>query len=302
MQNSSLFLCRNNMDKKEFSRFLYFFTHNFLLKNLFLAFSILVALFLLTLLWLNIYTHHGEALQVPNLVGLSLNDASNLLGNEELHYQIIDSVFQPDKKPGIVVEQQPTPGSFVKSYRDVYITINARTPPGIPIPDVRDLSLRPAQALLENMGLHVVNVEYVPSEFSNLVKDLKYQGRILAPGQAIPAGSMVTLVVGRKALPSDGMLSMPDLTNMNLQEATSLINNDMLTLGAINFTEQPTSDEDKANFVVYKQLPAAGDSIPAGNAVTIWLTRNQNITSKTDSTLNKKEQKAKKKKDIEKFF
>lgn len=292
------------MDKKEFSRFLHFFTHSLLIKNLVLAFAILVLLFLLVLFSLNIYTHHGQALEVPNLVGLQLNDASKLLSNNEMQYQVIDSVFQPNMQPGVIVQQQPSPGSFIKSYRDVYLTINSRRPPGTAIPDVRDMSLRPAQALLENMGMHVTNVEYVPSEFSNLVKDIKYLGNILAPGQKIPAGSNVTLVVGRKALPSDGLQVMPDLHAMSLEEATSAVNNDMLTLGAIKFDEQPATDQDKANFMVYQQEPLAGDSIQAGKAVTIWLTRDNNKVNPSDSSAAnaKKTVKPKKKKDIEKFF
>ena len=292
------------MDKKEFSRFLHFFTHSLLIKNLVLAFAILVLLFLLVLFSLNIYTHHGQALEVPNLVGLQLNDASKLLSNNEMQYQVIDSVFQPNMQPGVIVQQQPSPGSFIKSYRDVYLTINSRRPPGTAIPDVRDMSLRPAQALLENMGMHVTSVEYVPSEFSNLVKDIKYMGNILAPGQKIPAGSNVTLVVGRKALPSDGLQVMPDLHAMSLQEATSAVNNDMLTLGAIKFDEQPATDQDKANFIVYQQDPLAGDSIQTGKAVTIWLTRNIDKVNPSDSSAAKakKAVKPKKKKDIEKFF
>ncbi len=292
------------MDKKEFSRFLHFFTHSLLIKNLVLAFAILVLLFLLMLFSLNIYTHHGQALEVPNLVGLQLNDASKLLSNNEMQYQVIDSVFQPNMQPGVIVQQQPSPGSFIKSYRDVYLTINSRRPPGTAIPDVRDMSLRPAQALLENMGMHVTSVEYVPSEFSNLVKDIKYMGNILAPGQKIPAGSNVTLVVGRKALPSDGLQVMPDLHAMSLQEATSAVNNDMLTLGAIKFDEQPATDQDKANFIVYQQDPLAGDSIQTGKAVTIWLTRNIDKVNPSDSSAakEKKAVKPKKKKDIEKFF
>ncbi len=292
------------MDKKEFSRFLHFFTHSLLIKNLVLAFAILVLLFLLVLFSLNIYTHHGQALEVPNLVGLQLNDASKLLSNNEMQYQVIDSVFQPNMQPGVIVQQQPSPGSFIKSYRDVYLTINSRRPPGTAIPDVRDMSLRPAQALLENMGMHVTSVEYVPSEFSNLVKDIKYMGNILAPGQKIPAGSNVTLVVGRKALPSDGLQVMPDLHAMSLQEATSAVNNDMLTLGAIKFDEQPATDQDKANFIVYQQDPLAGDSIQTGKAVTIWLTRNIDKVNPSDSSAakEKKAVKPKKKKDIEKFF
>ena len=88
----------------------------------------------------------------------------------------------------------------------------------------------------------------------------------------------------------------------------------MLTIGATNFDVEPSSEQDKANYVVYKQTPAANDSVPAGKAITLWLTKDKNKVATNDevaapapaktapATAPKKEEKKKKKEDIEKFF
>jgi len=235
-----------------------------------------------------------------------LEDASKLLDNRDMQYQVVDSVYKPDKDPGVVMEQSPVGGSKIKSYRSVYLTINARRPPGVSLPDVRDLSLRHAQSLLESMGIKVDNVEYVPSEYSDLVRDIKYKGQVLAPGQKIPVGSSVTLVVGRSSTEEDGNQLMPDLQSMTLEQATMLVNSHMLTIGATNFDVEPENEQDKESYVVYKQSPAPNDSVPSGKAITIWLTKEKGKKAADEPaatpTPPKKEEKKKKKEDIEKFF
>jgi beta-lactam-binding protein with PASTA domain len=294
------------MDKKHFSQFMSFLKGSLILKNLFYSAIIFVSLLLLVLFLLSFYTHHGEAETVPSLCGLKLEDAGKLLDNRGMQYQVIDSVYKPDKDPGVVMEQSPIGGSKIKSYRSIYLIINAKLPPGIALPDVRDLSLRHAQSLLESMGIKVDNVEYVPSEYSDLVRDIKYKGQVLAPGQKIPSGSLVTLVVGRSTTEDDGSQLMPDLMSMGLEQATMLINSHMLTIGATNFDVEPANEQDKANYIVYKQSPAANDSVPSGKAITIWLTKEKGKASADESAAApappKKEEKKKKKEDIEKFF
>jgi eukaryotic-like serine/threonine-protein kinase len=306
------------MDKKNFSQFLQFLKNSLILRHLFLAAIIFIALLLFVLFMLQFYTHHGEALTVPNLCGLKLEDAAKVLDNRGMQYQVIDSVYKPDKEPGLVMEQSPIGGSKVKSYRSIYLTINAKMPPGVALPDVRDLSLRHAQSLLESMGIKVIGVEYVPSEFSDLVRDIKLDGRTLTPGQKIPAGSCVVLVVGRTSTDEDGSQLMPDVQSLTLEQATRLINSHMLTIGATNFDADPANEQDKANFVVYKQSPAPNDSVPAGKAITLWLTKDKSKVNaspeettepatppspaKTAPAAPKKEEKKKKKEDIEKFF
>ncbi|GAT62397.1 PASTA domain-containing protein [Paludibacter jiangxiensis] len=303
------------MDKKHFSQFLGFIKGSLILKNVFYAATILVALLLFVLFMLQFYTHHGEAETVPNLCGLKLEDAAKLLDNRGMQYQVIDSVYKPDKAPGMVMEQSPIGGSKIKSYRSIYITINAKMPPGVALPDVRDLSLRHAQSLLESMGIKVMGVEYVPSEYSDLVRDIKYNGQTLTPGQKIPAGSGVILVVGRTSTDEDGNQLMPDVQSLSLEQATRLINSHMLSIGATNFDVEPTNEQDKANYIVYKQSPAANDSVPSGKAITLWLTKEKGKVATeevstpapapaktTPAVAPKKEEKKKKKEDIEKFF
>ena len=73
---------------------------------------------------------------------MQIGDAQKMLDSKDMQYQVIDSVYKPDKAPGMVMEQSPAAGSKIKSYRSIYITINAKMPPGVALPDVRDLSLR----------------------------------------------------------------------------------------------------------------------------------------------------------------
>jgi beta-lactam-binding protein with PASTA domain len=306
------------MDKKQFSQFLKFFKTSLILKNLLLAIAMIIGLFMLVMFMLKFYTHHGEAETVPDLRGIRLEEVATMLEKQNLHYQIVDSVFKPDQKPGIVIEQVPIPGSKIKKYRDIYLTINAKLPPGIALPDVRDLSLRHAQSLLESMGLKVVGIEYVPSEYTDLVRDIKFLGRVLAPGQTVPAGSRITLVVGRPSTSEDGNQLMPDLMSLSLEQATSTVNSHMLTLGAVNYDVEPASEQDKANYVVFKQSPAANDSVPSGTVITLWLTKEKGKPASVNEEAvapapaqtpavkkepaPKKEEKKKKKEDIEKFF
>lgn len=305
------------MDKKNVSQFLQFLKSSVIIRNLLYALAILAVLMLFVLFMLRFYTHHGEAQTVPNLCGLKLESAAKILDDKGLEYQVIDSVYKPDKEPGIVIEQSPVEGSKIKSYRSVYLTINAKMPPGIALPDVRDLSLRHAQSLLESMGVKVIGVEYVPSEYSDLVRDVKYNGRVLTPGQKIPAGRGVVLVVGRTSTDEDGNQLMPDVQSLSLEQATRLINSHMLSVGATNFDVEPANDQDKSSYVVYKQSPAANDSVPSGKAITLWLTKDKSKVTvnpsddavpastpakATPATAPKKEEKKKKKEDIEKFF
>jgi beta-lactam-binding protein with PASTA domain len=302
------------MDKKHFSQFLGFLKGSLILKNILYAGAIVVTLLLFVLFMLQFYTHHGESETVPNVCGLQIGDVEKMLDSRGMQYQIIDSVYKPDKAPGMVMEQSPVAGSKIKSYRSIYLTINAKMPPGISLPDVRDLSLRHAQSLLESMGVKVIGIEYVPSEFSDLVRDIKFNGQTLTPGQKIPAGSGVVLVVGRTSTDEDGSQLMPDVQSLSLDMATKLINSHMLTIGATNFDVEPANEQDKSNYVVYKQTPAANDSVPAGKAITLWLTKDKSKvvandevaapapTKPSPATAPKKEEKKKKKEDIEKFF
>ena len=105
-----------------------------------------------TLSWLDSYTRHNEAVVVPDVKGLSLENAEKLFANSGLRYNVIDSVFSKDVNPGDIVEVVPEAGSKVKQGRIVFVTINALTAQMASMPEVADLSFRQAYAVLRSLG------------------------------------------------------------------------------------------------------------------------------------------------------
>ncbi len=256
----------------------------FLLRHVILAVVALVAITWITLFVIDFYTHHGESEVVPDLKGLYLPEAEQMLANHDLYPVIIDSVFDKTKNMGTVIEQNPSPNSTMKKNRPVYIIINAKQVRQIPLPDVTDLSFRQADALIKANGMTVGNVEYFPSEYKDLVIDVKFRGVSLVPGTKLPEGSAITLVVGSGI--GRGETLVPSLKGFELETARATILADSLVTGAIDFDIQPVGDV--AEYVVYRQRPAAGKRVPLGTRIDIWLSKDRSLLEKTFEEENQK--------------
>lgn len=123
--------------------------------NLLLAVVVTCGLIYGALKWLDHYTRHNEAVVVPDVKGLKIEEAAEFFKNNNLRYNVIDSVFSKDVEPGAIVELSPLAGSKVKEGRIVFITVNALTSQMATIPEVEDLSFRQAYALLKARGFEM---------------------------------------------------------------------------------------------------------------------------------------------------
>jgi beta-lactam-binding protein with PASTA domain len=168
---------------------------NHILKNLLIIIACGILLILLALLFLNVYTRHGQNVEVPTLEGLQINEANTILHAKGLHAEIVDSIYRRDAVPGAIIDQTPKAGNKVKEGRSIYITIYSRTPQQVSVPGLVDYSSRQAVALLNSLGFTQLTMEKIPAEYSGLVLAVKYRGKTLAPEEKIPAGSPLTLVV-----------------------------------------------------------------------------------------------------------
>lgn len=249
----------------------------FVLKRILLAITIFVALAWITLLIVDQYTRHGEFEVVPDLRGMYVEEAQLLLSNQDLYPQVIDSVYVRNKKLGTIIEQTPVPNSTVKKNRPIYIIINSRQVRKIPVPDVTDVSFRQADAMLKAIGLNVSGVDYKPSEYKDLVIDIKYRGRSIEPGTRIPENSYLTLVVGSGV--GDEIVSVPSLKGLTLDEARTETISASVIIGAIQYDVQPNGDG--KDYFIYRQRPSAGHSIDAGSRVDIWLSKDKSLQNKS---------------------
>lgn len=181
---------------KQTDSFLKKIINNTYIRNIGAMIVIAVVLIGITLFFINRYTRHNEAIEVPDLKGLQVEDAAALISAKNLKYEVVDSIFQRDGVPGSILEQIPSGKSSVKYGRTIYLTIQAKDEPLVAIPDLEDASLRQAETLLNALGITQINIVSVPSEFQDLVYGVEYKGSPLKGGQKIPKGSTVTLKVG----------------------------------------------------------------------------------------------------------
>ena len=173
-----------------------FFKKHYILKHILLLLIVIITLFAGLIFWLEDYTRHGEQKLVPNVIGMTEENAATLILGRELNYEVVDSVFRTGALPGAVVDQDPKADAFVKKERKVYLIINAKSAQMTPLPEVIDLSLRQAQALLIGADFKIKEVVYKPSDYRDLVLEVQYNGKKVEAGEDIPAFSELVLHIG----------------------------------------------------------------------------------------------------------
>lgn len=155
-----------------------------------------VGIIALTLIWMNLFTRHGQEVEIPDIQGLSVSQAEELLDKADLEYEIIDSIYTADAAPGAVLDVVPHIGSKVKKGRIVFLTIKATSPRQEAIPVLLDVSERQALATLRSIGFEHITPSYVPGAFDGLVQGVQtLSGQPLEPGRRVPLTTPLVLVV-----------------------------------------------------------------------------------------------------------
>lgn len=165
--------------------------------NIILMVLIIVAIPIAALYMLDSFTHHGEKIEVPNVVGKSLYDAETMLKDRGLLAMVVDSVYDKRAPKGSVLEQTPKSGFEVKGGRMIYLTVNLNGEPMAQLPDVVGHgSLREAVALLQSLGFKLTAHKPVIGRPKDLVLGVKQGARDVHAGETIPRDRALTLVIG----------------------------------------------------------------------------------------------------------
>lgn len=222
--------------------------------------------------WLRSYTRHGVAMRVPDLKGLSLAEAQDMLAGRDLQAFVIDSVYSDELPKGSVVDQDPASGIEVKPGRKIYLVLNASQPKMIDMPKLVDLSKRQAISVLDIIGLKVQELQYRPDPCVDCVIAQLYKGTPIAPDQRIRRGESITLVLGSGD--KGERVPVPDLEGLTHAEVQMVLNMASLNLGVLVECEGCNTAADSTLARVRRQSPAANanDRIALGSTIDIWLT------------------------------
>jgi beta-lactam-binding protein with PASTA domain len=249
-----------------------FIRSNIFLKNLGFAVIIIVGLMMILLIWLNFYTRHGQARPVPDFYGLTMEQTAKLAKKSRLRYQVIDSIYTTMVPRGCVAEQNPKPGFKVKKWRNIVFTINAYSPEMVAMPNLVDLPMRQAIALIESSGLEMGQLRYRPDLSIDVVIEQLYNGKKVSEGDSLQKGSVVDLMLGKGL--SNQRTPVPDLMRLPLEPARTKILVSSLNLGTYIYDNTIITGEDTLSAFVYKQNPEYREdaSLQLGSAIYLWLT------------------------------
>ncbi len=199
-----------------------------------------------------------ETLSVPDTAGKELDAASEeILG---LGLQVV-TTFEPNGTipMGVVISQTPPAGSQAVKGDTITLKISSGASDML-MPDVYDLSLEDAAALIEQMGLVIDNISY------ETVSDIE-AGHVIAQSPDVDSivaeGDPVSLIVSGESTPSG---AIPQMVGAMLNQAIPLL----YDTGFKNcYVYEQESDLSEGT--VTSQSPEQGIQIPFANEVTLWI-------------------------------
>lgn len=192
---------------------------------------------------------------LPDLRGLTAREALEKVNPMGLKV-VFSEAGDPDKPRDIVIEQNPEPGSRVKPQHRLELLIN-RPKEGV-VPKLTGLPLEEAQQRLAASGFQPADIKSTHSD--------RPAGTVLAtapPAEApLPQGAQIRLLVSEG--PNTRTTILPDLTNLNLEDAKYLLSVAELRVGDVQEIPSPEPEG-----TVLSQSPPAGSELAVGSPVTI---------------------------------
>ena len=245
------------------------------LKQFLIILAIYVVGFLIFRFCVNSSTNSGQKIEVPNLIGKNQNNLKNLLAESELEYEVLDSIYDPSKVEGTILNQDPEATSiskvYVKEGRKIKIRVSKRTQL-VEMPALVDKSQRFAESVLRNRKFRFTLVYRASPEAHGAVIEQLYQGKKIEAGRKIPIGSKIQLIVGRNeaGVPQD----MPDLTGLTIEEAKRRVEG-MLNMSFSVSCEPGYSKSDSLKARVVSQSPefVEGARVASGTTISVFATK-----------------------------
>ncbi|MBR6283654.1 MAG: PASTA domain-containing protein [Muribaculaceae bacterium] len=170
--------------------------HPFLLNGILMVLAFFLVGYI-ALLFIDVFTSHGQERRVPDVRNLPLEQAIDSLENAGFKWDISDSTtFYEQYKPGVVIDQDPQPLSYIKAIRTIYLKVNAMHARSVKLPKLTEISVRQGLAALRAHGFKHVQVDSIASPYQGLILQVTANGRAVAEGATVSVNAIIRLTVG----------------------------------------------------------------------------------------------------------
>jgi len=197
--------------------------------------ALIIAIIIFNSVIMPLYVKHSRMTKVPNIVGMSYNDAKKILNEFGLDVKQGDVRYDESKSVGLVLEQNPNADEQVKVGRRIYLVVCGGEQL-VEVPKLSGRSLRDAKYTLEQRGLQVGDIV---KKYSNLYPEDVIISQVIQPGSRVKKTTKIDVIVSLGA--QLGNILVPDVTGKTLKEAMKIIDERKLQVGKINYqpSEQP---------------------------------------------------------------
>jgi len=202
--------------------------------------------------WTYAIPHYTE---VPNVVGMSQQDAAARLEEAGLEVRVGDGEFSTTVTEGLVLSTDPPPGTEIRK-GDGVVLVPSLGPRLIEVPEVIGQTEEEATEALDLLGFQV--------DVKRVYDDQVREGRVIdqspTPNQRIEEGETVTITVSDGPTP----VEVPNLRGTPADDARR-------TLRALQFEvrERQEFSAQVPRGEVIRTQPPAGSMAPRGSAVTM---------------------------------
>lgn len=159
---------------------------------------------------------HGREVEVPNLAGLTIAEASQTASSQGLNLNVENRFYSNDVAPGHILAQSPTSGVTVRREWTVRVT-ESLGPQRVSVPDLIGQTERPASILMRRLTLDMGTVAQLPTDAGT--------GIVLAQTPTPNASGIdrpqVSLLLSAPADPDATAYVMPSLTGLTLAGAAA---------------------------------------------------------------------------------
>lgn len=199
-----------------------------------------------------------KPITVPNLIGLSMEEAKDIINSLQLEVGIIDEETSSPGSDTKIIGQEPSYGQIIEKGSEINVTIGTG-PQMVTIPNIIGEDYPYVASQLQSLGLNldtemVTHYSYTPG---SVIETLPQ------PGSAVEIGSIVKIYIAT----NQEMVNVPNLYQMNLTQAAE-------ALGSITLkyeVKEITSAYSVQKGLILFQYPAAGDSVFLNSTVIIFI-------------------------------
>lgn len=218
----------------------------------------------------------SDMVEVPKVVGMTKEDAIKVLNKLGLGYKAVtqssDTVAED-----CVISQGNVGGSKVEKNSQIVLTISTgKENKEVTVPNVKGKSEQEAKEAIEAANL-VASVDYQYSDSVEAGNVIKY-----SPSGSVAEGSTVTIHVSRGKKVTN--VSVPNVLGMSESLASQTLDSANLKVTV----KYETSSKAEYGTVTSQTPYSAGDSVPSGTTITIYVSHYQQTAQQTTTAANNK--------------